>query len=369
MTRGRSVSAISDLISDGAERKQSGRRPGIARPDRVGPDRTAPGLQQTRERAPRYYCVRYEAVVAAHGLEEVTGMAKNIVVLSDGTAKQGGIGADTNVYRLFKMLENRTTRQVVFYDPGVGSSRWDRLRGGVFGRGLSRNVQDGYRFIFDQFEAGDQIFLFGFSRGAATVRSLSAFVHMFGVLPKSRPDLIEDAYGIYKRRNATREQEATAFVRRHHTIWTRVKFLGVWDTVSALGGPAEWLTDVVDRFPWWRHRFHDLRLSEAVDHAYQALAIDDEREVFHPQLWEPEVLPRQTMRQVWFPGMHSDVGGGYADTALADITLGWMVAQAEEQGLRVYSDHEVELKPDPDGRMHDSTRGAIGRFYRKKTRS
>ena len=296
-------------------------------------------------------------------------MAKNIVVLSDGTAKQGGVGTDTNVYRLFKMLENRTTRQVVFYDPGVGSSRWDRFRGGVFGRGLSRNVQDGYRFIFEQFEAGDQIFLFGFSRGAATVRSLSAFVHMFGVLPKSRPDLIKDAYGIYKKLSRSREKEAEDFIRRHHTIWPRVKFLGVWDTVSALGGPAEWLTDVVDRFPWWRYRFHDLRLSEAVDHAYQALAIDDEREVFHPRLWEPEVLPGQTMRQVWFPGMHSDAGGGYADTALADITLEWMVARAEAQGLQIYAGHNVELKPDPDGRMHDPTTGAIGRLYRRKTRS
>jgi hypothetical protein len=192
---------------------------------------------------------------------------------------------------------------------------------------------------------------------------------MFGILPKSRPDLIRAAHDIYKKRGKTRKEEAEDFVGKHHTIWTRVKFLGVWDTVSALGGPVEWLTDVVDRAPWWRHRFHDLRLSEAVDHAYHALAIDHERRVFHPKLWEPDVLARQTMRQVWFPGMHSDVGGGYSDTALADITLEWMVARAQAQGLRIYGGHKVQLKPDPDGCMHDSTRGLIGRFYRKQTRS
>ncbi len=119
-------------------------------------------------------------------------MGKNIIIFSDGTGQKGGIRSNTNVYKLFNMVEDRTDRQIVCYDPGLGTD-WKKVTGSLFGRGFSKNLLDCYRFIFEQFEASDRIFLFGFSRGAATVRSLSAFIHLFGILPRSRPDLIQQA--------------------------------------------------------------------------------------------------------------------------------------------------------------------------------
>ncbi len=125
-------------------------------------------------------------------------MSKNIVIFSDGTGQDGGTKHNTNVYKLFEMLEHRTSRQVAFYDRGLGTGM-RKISGNVFGGGMSHNIRECYQFIFDHFEAGDQIFLFGFSRGAATVRSLSSFIHYFGILPKSRPELIKKAYNIYKK--------------------------------------------------------------------------------------------------------------------------------------------------------------------------
>ena len=174
-------------------------------------------------------------------------MPKNIVVFSDGTGQEGGKGPDTNIYKIYKMLEDRTPRQVAFYDPGLGTTGFQRVTGIVGGNGISRNIQQCYRFIFDHFEAGDRIFLFGFSRGAATVRSLSSFIHYFGVLPKSRPELIGQAYRIYKIKDeGRRREEADSFVGRHRTIWTRIRFLGCYDTVAALGLPLKGVNTVLD---------------------------------------------------------------------------------------------------------------------------
>ena len=158
--------------------------------------------------------------------------------------------------------------------------------------------------------AGDQVFLFGFSRGATTVRSLSSFIDLFGILPKSRPELIKRAYKIYKTRNrAKRNRLADEFVNRNHTMWCRINFLGVWDTVAALGIPFKSLDVLVDKVPFFRHDYQDLRLSDSVQNGRHALAIDDERLLFHPTLWDRELIEHQTMKQVWFCGMHTDVGG------------------------------------------------------------
>ena len=295
-------------------------------------------------------------------------MAKNIVVFSDGTAKDGGRGASTNVYKLFNMIEDRTDNQIAFYDQGLGTG-WRKITGSAFGAGISKNILECYEFISDHYEAGDQVFLFGFSRGATTVRSLSGFIHLFGMLPKSRPELIHRAYRIYKIRNTVkRARLATEFVRRHHTMWCRIKFLGVWDTVAALGIPFKSLDMIMNTVPWLRHRFHDLRLSDSVENARHALAIDDERLTFHPTLWDRELADHQTMKQVWFCGMHTDIGGGYAEQELSDIPLTWMISEAKRCGLRIYSQHKVILNPDPNGMMHDS-RSGLSRLFRRRVRS
>ena len=115
-------------------------------------------------------------------------MGKNIVVFSDGTGQKGGVNVNTNVYKLFNMVEDRTKRQITYYDPGLGTDL-NKITGNIFGRGFSKNLLDCYKFIFENYEAGDDIYLFGFSRGAATVRSLSGFIHLFGVLPMARRDI------------------------------------------------------------------------------------------------------------------------------------------------------------------------------------
>jgi uncharacterized protein (DUF2235 family) len=293
-------------------------------------------------------------------------MTKNIVVFSDGTGQEGGKGYNSNVYKLFNMCEDRTARQIIFYDRGLGTG-WRKLTGQAFGAGISKNIKECYSFIFENFNAGDQIFMFGFSRGATTIRSLSSFIHMFGILPKSRPELIDQAYDIYKKPK-TREARSKAFIKSHHNMWCRIRFLGAWDTVAALGVPIPGLNAVIEQIPGWRHKFQDLGMSLSVEHGRHALAIDDEREIFHPVLWDREIEDYQTMEQVWFCGMHTDVGGGYKEQGLADIPLTWMLNQAIEKGLLIYPKHKVDIRPNPDGIMHDSRSGRLGRLYKRKVR-
>ena len=162
---------------------------------------------------------------------------KNIVVFSDGTGQEGGTDHNTNVYKLFNIILNRSPKQISFYDRGIGTG-WKKITGNIAGRGFSDNVIDCYKFIFDNFEHGDKIYLFGFSRGAATVRSLTGFIHNFGILPKSREKLIKEAWKIYKIKNDKKRKEAAdLFISRNKTMWTEIEFLGVWDTVAALGLP------------------------------------------------------------------------------------------------------------------------------------
>lgn len=296
-------------------------------------------------------------------------MPKNIVVFSDGTGQEGGKGNNTNVYKLFNMIEDRTANQISFYDRGLGTG-WRKITGSISGMGISQNIYECYHFLFENYLAGDNIFLFGFSRGATTVRSLSAFIHLFGILPKSRPELIKQAYKIYKISDGKkRKLKADNFIARHHNQWTKIKFIGVWDTVDALGLPIKSLSTLVDWFPFFRHKFHNLTLSESVEHARQALAIDDERLTFHPKIWDDELKSYQTMKQVWFSGMHTDVGGGYKEEELSDIPLIWMIEEAKQAGLRIYPKHKVKTEPNADGFMHNSRKGFPGFLFRKKTRT
>lgn len=296
-------------------------------------------------------------------------MPKNIVVFSDGTGQEGGKGNNTNVYKLFNMVEDRTENQISFYDRGLGTG-WRKITGNISGMGISRNIYECYKFVFENYLAGDNIFLFGFSRGATTVRSLSSFIHYFGILPKSRPELIKQAYKIYKISDSKeRKKRADELVARNHNQWCKIKFIGVWDTVDALGLPIKKLDVLVDWIPFFRHKYHNLLLSESVEHARQALAIDDERLTFHPKIWDKELKPYQTMKQVWFSGMHTDVGGGYKEEQLSDIPLIWMIEEAKKFGLKLYPKHKVKTQPDANGIMHNSRKGFPGSLFRKKTRS
>ena len=299
-------------------------------------------------------------------------MSKNIVVFSDGTGQEGGTSFNTNVYKLFNIIEDRTPRQIAYYERGVGTD-WRRLLGNAGGRGFSQKICKCYRFIFDNYQSGDKIFLFGFSRGAATIRSLSGLIHMFGILPQARPELIMMAYNIYRMPDPkARQTAAQVFIRRHHTMWCSIEFLGVWDTVAALGLPSKTLNVLVDKVPLWKHRFHNFTLSSSVRNAYHALAIDDERNAFRPSLWDGLSNPQfQKMKQVWFCGSHTDIGGGYVESGgLSDIPLQWLVKYGQEHGLLIYRQPDPPLNTDPNQDLHDPRRGLLNKLlYRRKLRS
>lgn len=293
---------------------------------------------------------------------------KNILIFSDGTCCEGGKGFNSNVYKLFNMVEDRTERQIAFYDAGLGTN-WQKLTGSAGGMGISQNIIQCYEFLLDNYLAGDKIFLFGFSRGATTVRSLSGFIHLFGILPKSRKDLIMQAYNIYKISNREkRERNAKEFIAKHHTMWVKIKFIGVWDTVVALGLPFKSVNALVNMIPFLKSDFHDLTLSSSVENAFHAVAIDERRKTFAPTLWEPNLRQGQTMEQVWFPGTHTDIGGGYKESGLSDVTLSWMVGKAKKYGLIIFPWHRVKIEMDVNGLMHDSREGA-GRMFREKGRT
>lgn len=183
--------------------------------------------------------------------------------------------------------------------------------------------------------------------------------------------MVDEAYDIYKIKNEEeRRSQAEAFIERHHTMWARVKFLGCFDTVSALGFPIKGISSFLNRISFFKHDFHNFKLSKSVENAAHALAIDDKRKTFHPTLWDSEIESHQTLKQVWFSGMHTDVGGGYKEHELSDIPFLWLFRQAELSGLKIYKKDRIEFTPKADGVMHDSMKGWWQSIvYKEKIRS
>jgi uncharacterized protein (DUF2235 family) len=285
---------------------------------------------------------------------------KKLIVCADGTWDKATNKHPTNVERMHTAVASAAddgTPQLPYYHPGVGTSFWERLPGGAFGYGLSRNVRDCYRFLVEHYEAGDELYLFGFSRGAFTARSLAGFIRNAGILTPAHADRIDEGYALYRNKEGPDAASAVAFRERYAwSVRTPITFIGVWDTVGALGVPDVGL-------PWtnWlnrRYQFHDTQLSSTVRYAYQALAVDEARRPFVPTLWAPKPgVPDQTVEQVWFTGVHCDVGGGYPESELSDITWHWMAARACATGLAL----SVPPPPfDPTwamGVLHDSRSG------------
>ncbi len=262
---------------------------------------------------------------------------RRLVVCCDGTWNDPS--TNTNVYKLKNRLARRN--QPCYYDPGVGTSRvrvarqtwvknvFDSIGGGAFGAGLSGNVQEAYRWIAQIYEEGDELWFFGFSRGAFTVRSTVGFIRKLGLLrPPIDDRLLQEAYNLYRRPDPTPDTgDARKFRERHNTRTIdqlEVAFVGVWDTVGALGVPGGF----IGRISRERFGFHDHRLSSHVRRAYQALATDELRAAYLGCLWAAPVSESQEVEQVWFPGRHSDVGG-----QAGDIALHWLAGKAEAAGL------------------------------------
>lgn len=365
--------------------------------------------------------------------------SKKIILLSDGTGNSSISRDKSNVWRLFQSLdlggdEDDFHQQIAFYDDGVGTSGFRPLTilGGAFGWGLSRNVRDLYTQLCRHYQPGDKIYIFGFSRGAFTARVLAHFIGSCGILntsreiplwphnldaenPKRRLPLeteqgfkraISKAYKSYRK---SYWQQNTHWIPKIISAITRtirnkilrsdvldasefkktfcynlkteypdqkdIEFIGVWDTVDAVGLPIDELANALDKYIY-PYQFKDQILGDYVEHAAHALAIDDERHTFHPILWDQSsVEDQKRIQQVWFCGMHSNVGGGYPEDDLALIPLNWMMTAAGSESLGLngltYNTSRVEdyeKRAQPTGKMYDSRRGA-GVFYRYRPRN
>lgn len=278
-------------------------------------------------------------------------MPKNIVICCDGTDNQ--IEEDnTNIVRLFRCVPHGhiedDVEQRTYYDPGVGTfsaSRFSptgwggRLLGSAFGLGVQKNINDAYRYLMDTYEDGDNVYLFGFSRGAFTVRALSGMLNKCGLLTTGSENLIPYAAKLYGKRN---NDETAAFFKEHFARSCKPHMIGVFDTVSSLGLLYSHL------------RFFDQKLTSGVTYGYHAVSIDERRPKFPVSLWnEKQAEPDQTIEQVWFAGVHSDVGGGYARKGLSDIALKWMLDKSDQAGLTV-DRSGLQTGPDPEAEQHTS---------------
>jgi len=265
---------------------------------------------------------------------------KRIVICFDGTWNKPADEnlpedqqVETNVRRFFESVRatgDDGIEQVPWYDEGVGAHWYDRFAGGAIGAGLDFNIVEGYKELAKNYEDGDEVYILGFSRGAYTARSLVGMIRNCGLIKKKHLDLqVAVAYWIYRTRDEGVDSLIAGIFRSRFSRTIKITFLGVWDTVGALGIPLEFLNDFNMKF----YEFHDTKLSGIVENAYQAIAIDENRKTYDACLWDPPEEPAQTVEQRWFVGAHCDVGGGYPDRQLADIALRWMQDKANRLGL------------------------------------
>ena len=287
-------------------------------------------------------------------------MTKRIIICSDGTWNTADQRWQTNVVKIARAIaptDSQGTSQVVFYDPGVGTGNiLDRLTGGAFGSGLDRNIEDAYRFVVDNYDAGDELFFFGFSRGAYTARSTVGLIRKAGILRKIHSSRFREAYRLYRSDELTPYSDEANEFRRAFSREAEVKFLGVWDTVGSLGVPLRGLRFLTRR----RYEFHDVELSKIVKNAFHAVAIDERRGPFTPALWKSKHKEGQRIDQVWFTGAHADVGGGNPEPAgLSDVAFEWMVQQARSCDLWFEQETVDAIVADanPLGVLHNSMTG------------
>lgn len=329
-------------------------------------------------------------------------MPKNIVLCSDGTGNQDIKNHGTNVFKLYEAVDlqghklKQVTKQIAFYDDGVGTKNaFAKVVGGAFGWGFSRNVRALYRELVNVYEPGDKLYLFGFSRGAYTVRALAGFIQYCGVLdidyysglPREvLTNTVQNLWDQFRevafkagpareRRGKvlapsdieTRRQERIARRRANRAATPEepvdIAFIGVWDAVGAIGAPFDGLRELINYiYPIW---FADNSLGPEVAQARHALALDEERRTFHPELWNEQTGADTRIKQVWFAGVHSNVGGGYPKQGMSLVTLDWMMAEATKAGLRfnrkdadfVHEHHDVHDK------LYDS-RAGLALYYR-----
>ena len=299
---------------------------------------------------------------------------KRIIICSDGTWDkpgnvENGFVVRTNVQKIFEVIakSDGDIKQIKHYDTGVATigSSVARAVNGVLGVGLESNIINAYKFIVWNYEPGDELYFFGFSRGAYTVRSLAGLIRRCGIVKNQDLCLIDDAYHLYRQRmvdRETRRRQSVKFIAANSYANPEIKFLGVWDTVGALGIPHSAFRMINKK----KYRFHDLTLSSIIRHACQAMAIDEHRSLFNVNLWTRSKHATdsnigQVVEQRWFSGVHSEVGGGYHEEQLSDLPLLWMIDRAKRAGLCIdiklaveTKDFPVFLSPDPAASPHNN---------------
>ncbi len=325
-------------------------------------------------------------------------MPKNIIVCADGTGNSGGTTPDSNVYKVYKSIDKcfkgkakdgfEVDEQIVFYDNGVGTEENKYLRavGGAFGFGFERKICEQYKFLARNYESGDRVYFFGFSRGASTVRACNGLISICGLARgrglrnRDLDRLVKEAFEAYREHEkepATAKGLKEDSAKSHGAI--DIHFMGIWDTVVALGFPTR--TDItgpvsaaLNGLFWlaekgldlcWPHSFYHYRLTDNLKHACQALAIDDERTAFWPFVWREHGREADTVEQVWFAGMHSNVGGGYGRTGMASVPLHWMLLRARKFGVKFHDDaiQKAFIDSHVHGRIYNS-RSGFGVLYR-----
>ena len=280
-------------------------------------------------------------------------MPKRIIICCDGTWNTPEPKYVTNVTKIARAIEPTDeigNEQVVFYDWGVGTeNKIDAMRGGAFGKGIDKNIQDAYRFLVHNYSPRDELFFIGFSRGAYTVRSVIGMIRNCWILKKSNAALIPKAYAIYRSRSGPDDKAAQKF-RLKYARKANIHFLGVWDTVGALGIPLGLFRKSNEK----KYGFHDTVISRIVKNAYHALAIDEKRKPFTPTIWKTKIRRKNT-EQVWFAGVHSDIGGGYKEAGLSFHTLKWMLGKAGQCDLSIKNSYinSILRERSPD-KLHNS---------------
>ena len=305
-------------------------------------------------------------------------MTKNIVVCCDGTGNEYG-SANSNVVKLYWTL-SAADKQTAYYHPGVGTMGarnaltvvgkwWTAVRGLAFGYGLSDNIADVYSFLMAEFKPGDRVFIFGFSRGAYTARALCGLLHMCWLLTPGNEALIPYALRLYKSNDPHKFEVADGF-RTTFGVPCAPYFLGLWDTVSSVG----WILDPIHTRGG--HLPYTATLPE-ISVLRHAVSIDERRAFFRQNLIHEPVAKDQNLKQVWFAGVHSDVGGSYpeAESGLSKIALRWMLCEAQSAGLLLDSQKVIDVlggevpcvTPNPLGQLHKSLHGVwwLGEFWPK----
>jgi uncharacterized protein (DUF2235 family) len=329
-------------------------------------------------------------------------MPKRIVVCSDGTGNTAIKGRGTNVFKLFEAVDLDTHRfdasvtpQIAIYDDGVGTENFKPLKvfGGATGWGLSRNVKHLYKELARVYDPGDEIYMFGFSRGAFTVRTLVGLIGTCGLIDPERLEprtfrslqkAVKKAYRAYRkcyrpwlwRPFGKPSRDAGKRFKAQYSVPgdVMIRFVGVWDTVDAVGLPFH-LSDLLNA-AIYQFKFPDHKLSPLVQRACHALSIDDQRQSFHPLIWKETADDRQRISQVWFAGAHANVGGGYPKQGMSLVALDWLLTEAEragapfgEHGLRVNASERQSFREHAsvDDKLYDP-RAGLGVFYRWKIR-